>query len=117
MTIKKRLEKLEGARRGRRGGPANVYRFTQGNYADGTFYFIDGEEVDAEKYAKEYAEYKRLHADDNAPSQLIAHFPGERSEYGYLPGEHDEQGEYNVIRITTFEDDDETPQDERNGIL
>jgi hypothetical protein len=101
MTIKKRLEKLEGARRGRRGGPANVYRFTQGNYADGTFYFIDGEEVDAEKYAKEYAEYKRLHADDNAPGQLVAHFPFERSEYDYLPGErseHDKQG-YNVIRL------------------
>ena len=80
MNIKARIQKLESVKRDIE---TPVYRFTQEVRADGSrFYFIDGVEVDAEKYVKEQAEYMCLHTDSKMPNELIIHCNGESESSG-----------------------------------
>ncbi|MBK9008661.1 MAG: hypothetical protein IPM31_16950 [Anaerolineae bacterium] len=72
MKLKNRITKLEGKRRG--GVEVSTFKFTQEFRADGdNLLFIDGVQVDAETYAKQIAEYARVHKDSRIPFEKIVY--------------------------------------------
>ena len=80
MTTKNRIAKLEKARGADTTRKQYVCKFTQEVRADGVRYFIGAAQVDAAKYAKEHAEYLRLHTDSKIPGELIIYGNDEGEE-------------------------------------